>query len=218
MNDDVVFREIDEELRRDRLLALWQRYGRLIIGSAIAVVLVVAARAGWGEYSRQQILETSIRYHTATELLRQGNEDTAQAAFAMIAEEGDEGYASLARLHEAALVSAKGDTEGAIRIYREIAEDGGTPATLRDLARILGAYRRIDREDPKTLLSELEPLAAAESPWRHSALEITALVAIRSGERARAREIYIGLAADPDVPERLRQRAEEMSTALGEES
>ncbi len=217
MNDNV-FREIDEELRRDRLLALWRKYGRLAIGGALAVVVVVAAQVGWEEYSRQQTLAVGVQYHTATELLGQGNEDTARAAFAMIGKEGGEGYASLARFHEAALVSAKGDTEGAIQIYREIAEDGDTPVTLRNLARILGAYRRIDREDPDTLVSELEPLAAAESPWRHSALEITALVAIRSGERAKAREIYTGLAADPDAPEMLRQRAEEMSTALGEGS
>jgi len=216
--NDNVFREIDEELRRDRLLALWRKYGRLAIGGALAVVVVVAAQVGWEEYSRQQTLAVGVQYHTATELLGQGNEDTARAAFAMIGKEGGEGYASLARFHEAALVSAKGDTEGAIQIYREIAEDGDTPVTLRNLARILGAYRRIDREDPDTLVSELEPLAAAESPWRHSALEITALVAIRSGERAKAREIYTGLAADPDAPEMLRQRAEEMSTALGEGS
>lgn len=217
MNDNV-FREIDEELRRDRLLALWRKYGRFAIGGALAVVIIVAAKGGWEKYSRQQTLATGVQYHTATELLGQGNEDTARAAFAMIAKEGSEGYASLARFHEAALVSAKGDTEGAIQIYREITEDGGAPVTLRNLARILGAYRRIDREDPDTLLSELEPLTAAGSSWRHSALEITALVAIRSGERAKAREIYTRLAADPDAPEMLRQRAEEMSTALGEES
>ena len=129
MNDNV-FREIDEELRRDRLLALWRKYGRLAIGGALAVVVVVAAQVGWEEYSRQQTLAVGVQYHTATELLGQGNEDTARPAFAMIGKEGGEGYASLARFHEAALVSAKGDTEGAIQIYREIAEDGDTPVDV----------------------------------------------------------------------------------------
>ncbi|MCE2510278.1 MAG: tetratricopeptide repeat protein [Alphaproteobacteria bacterium] len=217
MNDNV-FREIDEELRRDRLLALWQRYGRLVIVGAVSLVVVVAAKVGWGEYDRRAGLEASLRYYTATELLQQGNEDAARAAFVLIAEDGREGYATLARLHEAALLSAKGDTEGAIRIYNAVAEDGDTPATLRSLARILGAYRRIDREEPATLVSEVEPLTAEDSPWRHSALEITALVAIRSGEKPKAREIYMGLAEDPDTPQALRQRAQDMASALEGES
>jgi len=214
--NDNVFREIDEELRRDRLFALWRRYGRLVISAAIAVVIIAIAKVGWDEYTLRQTLVIGTQYHTATELLGQGNEDTARAAFAMIGKEGGKGYASLARLHEAAVVSAKGDTESAIQIYRAIADDSGTPETLRDLARILGAYRRIDREDPEALVSELEPLTAVGSPWRHSALEIIALIAIRSGEHVKAREIYTSLAADPDTPNMLQQRAEEMSAALSE--
>ena len=217
MNDSV-FREIDEELRRDRLLALWRKYGRFVIVSAVAVVAIVSMKVGWSEYTHRQALETSAEYYAANELLQQGNEDAARAAFGRIAEEGSEGYAALARLHEAARISSKGDIEGAIRIYDEIAEDGGAPRTLRNLALILSAYRRIDREDPETLLSEVEPLTAEDSPWRHSALEITALIALRSGERPKAREIYTKLAADPDAPQMLRQRAQDMTTALGEES
>jgi len=40
-----VFREVDEELRRDRLMALWKRFGPYLIGAAVALVLVVAGRA-----------------------------------------------------------------------------------------------------------------------------------------------------------------------------
>lgn len=217
MNDNV-FREIDEELRRDRLLALWKQYGRFAIGGVVALVAIVAMKVGWGEYSQHQALKAGMRYHAATELLRQGNEEAARAAFAFLAEDGGEGYAVLARLHEAALASSGGDIAGAIRLYGEIADDDDVPAAFRDLARILGAFRRVDREDPETLVEELAPLTAAENPWRHSALEITALVAIRTGETAKAREIYENLAADPKAPEMLGQRAKEMATALGEKS
>lgn len=216
--NDTIFREINEELRRDRLLALWRKYGRLVIGGAVALVLVVAGKTGWDEYNRRQALADGLRYHVATELLRQGNEDAARAAFAALAEDGRGGYVTLARLHEAAIVSAQGDTEGAIRIYQAIAGDNSVPDSLRSLARILSAFRRIDREDPETLIGELAPLTGMENPWRHSALEITALVAIRAGEIGKAREIYTKLATDPEAPRMLRQRAEQMATALSEES
>jgi len=213
---DNLFREINEEMRRDRFLALWQKYGRFLIGGVIALVVGVAGNVGWAEYSRQQALEVGARYHAAANLLQQGNEDIARAAFATLGQDSNGGYAILARLHEAALVSAKRDTEGAILLYREIAEDADVPVAFRDLAHIMGALRRIDRADPEKLVAELAPLRAMDSPWRHSALEITALVAIRTGERTKAREIYASLAEDITAPESLRQRAGEMVTALGE--
>jgi hypothetical protein len=39
-----IFREIDEEVRREQFMKLWERYGNLLI--AACVVLVVAV-AGW---------------------------------------------------------------------------------------------------------------------------------------------------------------------------
>ena len=215
---DNLFREINEEMRQDRFRALWQKYGRFLIGGTIALVVAVAGNVGWSEYSRQQALESGAQYQVAASLLEQGNEEVARAAFASLGQDSTEGYAILARLHEAALVSAKRDAEGAILLYREIAEDADVPMAFRDLAHVLGALRRIDREDPEKLVAELAPLSAVDSPWRHSTLEITALVAIRMGERAKARKIYESLAGDDTAPESLRQRAGEMVTALGEKS
>jgi hypothetical protein len=58
-------------------------------------------------------------------------------------------------------------------------------------------------------------LTAGNSPWRHSALELTALLAQRSGDAAKAREIYTSLADDPTTPRQLRGRAAEMVAVLG---
>ncbi len=37
-----IFKEIDEELRHDRMVRLWQRHGRLIIALAAAAVVAMA--------------------------------------------------------------------------------------------------------------------------------------------------------------------------------
>jgi hypothetical protein len=39
-----IFREIDEDVRRDRAIDFWKRHGNLIIGLALLAVL---ATAGW---------------------------------------------------------------------------------------------------------------------------------------------------------------------------
>ena len=41
---EAFLREVDEELRRDELQSLWQRYGRLGIAT---IVLLLAAWGGW---------------------------------------------------------------------------------------------------------------------------------------------------------------------------
>ena len=39
MSDDSFIREVDEELRSEQVQQVWQRYGKLIVGGAIAIVL-----------------------------------------------------------------------------------------------------------------------------------------------------------------------------------
>jgi hypothetical protein len=47
MSDDSFIREVEEELRSDRLKGFWDRFGPILIGAAI---LVVVATAGWRGY------------------------------------------------------------------------------------------------------------------------------------------------------------------------
>ena len=42
-----IFQEVDEEVRREQLKKLWDRYGNLLIAGCI---LIVAAVAGWRGY------------------------------------------------------------------------------------------------------------------------------------------------------------------------
>src|SRR5215472_7652462 len=42
-----IFREIDEELRRDNLLKLWQRYYRYIIGVVVLALVIAGAIVAW---------------------------------------------------------------------------------------------------------------------------------------------------------------------------
>ncbi|MEE8534520.1 MAG: hypothetical protein V3S45_00650, partial [Kiloniellales bacterium] len=59
------------------------------------------------------------------------------------------------------------------------------------------------------------PLTADANPWRHSAREISAVLAFRSGDREKAVELFTGLAKDASAPEGIRARAGEMLAAIG---
>ena len=46
MSDDSFIREVEEELRSDRLKKVWNQFGAFIIGAAIVIVVATAAWRG----------------------------------------------------------------------------------------------------------------------------------------------------------------------------
>ena len=99
---DQIFREVDEELRREQLAKIWQQYGTYILGAAALIVIGVGGWK-WLEARRvTQIEAASIKYDAANQLATDGKADDAQAALALIAKSGPEGYALLAKLRLAA--------------------------------------------------------------------------------------------------------------------
>ncbi len=99
--------------------------------------------------------------------------------------------------------------------YDSLAGDSSAGETYRDLAVLLSVQHQLDSGDPDGLMARLAPLTAEDNPWRYSALELTALLANRAGDRARAREIFTRLGDDAGAPQGLRARAREMLIYLG---
>ncbi len=210
-----IFREVDEDIRRERWLKLWQTYGKYVVGGAVAVVLAVAAQVGWREYQTSQRLSESVRFAAASELLVGGQAELAAQRFAVLADNAGAGYAALARLREAEALAASGDTVGAVAALDRLAADDGAGGALRALAALLALYQLIDDADPVALEQRLAPLMRDDSPWRSSARELSGLLAIRLGETGRAREIFTALTEDATAPTAVRGRAAELLAVLG---
>ncbi|MEE8275121.1 MAG: tetratricopeptide repeat protein [Alphaproteobacteria bacterium] len=210
-----VFREVDEDVRRDQLTRLWRTYGPYVIAVALAVVLGVAANVGWKEYRLSQRLADGERFAAALDLLDGGHSALAAQRFAELAEDAGDGYVVLARLREVEALTATGDTDGAVAVLDRLAADDGIDSVFRDLARLRAALYLIDSAPADELDRRLAPLMGDDSPWRASARELDGLVAMRNGETARAREIFTDLSEDASAPPALRGRAAELLAALG---
>ncbi|HEX6014193.1 MAG TPA: tetratricopeptide repeat protein [Geminicoccaceae bacterium] len=209
-------REVDEELRRDQLAKLWRRYGALVVALAVLVVAATAAKVGWDQWRQRHMAAEALRFAAAEQALAAGRDAEAAEQFAALAAEGDTGYAALARLKEAEAKLALKDEAGAVAALGRLAGEGAEDdLILRDLGALLALQREIDQGDPAELARRLEPLAAGDSPWRHRARELQALVAIRAGELERARGILAELSRDVGVPPTQQRRAEELLQAIG---
>lgn len=209
-----IFQEIEEDLRRDRLDRLWKRYGPYLIAVFVLIVAGTAGYVGWREYSARQQFAYSDRYEEAVRLAAEGKEGQAAEILAALASDAEGGYAVVARLREAELRAKTGDTAAATRLFDAVAADGSVDKLYRDLATLLSVMHQVESGDPKALAARLEPLTADAGPWRYTAREISALLAMRAGDTQQAREQYAKLADDPKAPQGLRARAAEMVRAL----
>lgn len=212
---ELLIREVDEELRQDQAAQLWKKYGNVVIGGAVALVLAVAGWQGWNAWQANQRQDSSARYAAALDQAGAGKAQEASEDLAALAADGTAGYRVLARLQQAGLALKGGDRERAVTLYEAVAADGGVDGAYRDLARLKAAYLKLDGGDPAAIEAAAQPLAAESNPWRHSARELLALAALKRGDRARAADLFGKLAADSAAPQGLRSRAAEMLDSLG---
>ena len=208
-----IFREIDEELRRDNFLKLWKQYGRYIIAGVVVALLIAAGVVAWRNHQLAERQAQSVRYEAGLTLLRQGKDAEATKIFASVGDEGGS-YAQLAAFEAADLAAKSGDVKSAIADYDKLAASSDLDPELRDAATLLSVMNGFADSDPQKVIDRLKPLAEGDNPWRYTALDLTAAAKLKAGDNAAALDIYKKLAADAAAPQGVRDRAAEMATVL----
>jgi hypothetical protein len=202
-----IFREVDEEVRREQLQKLWERYGYLIIAAA---VLLLVAVGGWRAYQwweNKKAMEIGTAFDAAINLSQQGKHEEAEAAFAKIAQDGTASYRMLARLTEAAEL-ARRDSKAATAIYDALAADSSIDRSFRDLAALRAALLLVDSAPYNEMQSRLEPLTASDRAFRHSARAALALSAWRANDPAAVRRWADMILADAETPAGIRSQTQ----------
>jgi hypothetical protein len=211
-----IFREVDEEVRREQFQKLWDRYQNYVIAGAILIVFGVAGWRGYEYWETKKAMEAGSAFEEAIVLSEGGKHAESGGAFAKIAATGTPGYRNLARLRQAAEL-AQQDPKGAVAAYDAIAADGSAGPVLRDLAALRVGALLIDQGASAEAAKRLEPLAAADRSFRHSARELLALAAWRSGNAAEAKRWSDMITTDAQTPPATRNRVEMLMTLLAAE-
>jgi hypothetical protein len=208
-----LFDEVDEEVRRDQLKKLWDKYSIHFIA---LMLLIVAGVAGWRGYEyleAQKAAEAGAAFEKAVELSDQGKHAEAEAAFATLAAKAPTGYRTLALLRAAAEAASR-DPKAAAKMYDDIAADRGADAEQKDLAKLRAAGLLVDSAGYPEIQQRLEASAAAGATFRHSARELLALSAWRNNDMTAARKWLDAIAEDGETPPGLRSRAEALQALL----
>jgi hypothetical protein len=208
-----IFREVDEEVRREQLKKLWDRYGGFLIAACIAIVIGIGAWRGYEWWQAKQAAQSGAAFEQAVTLAESGKHQEAAAAFAKLSADGTSGYRVLARLREAAELAAS-DRKGAVAAYDAIATDNSVGQVMQDLASVRAGLLLVDSAPYTEMLRRLEPAAGTDRAFRHSAREILALSAWKGGDMSAARRWTETIMGDPQTPPGQRSRAEMLSELI----
>ena len=208
-----LFDEVDEEVRREQLKKLWDKYSIYIIAVAI---LIVAAVGGWRGYQyleAKKAAQAGDAFNKAIELSEQNKQAEAETVFTDLVAKGPYGYRLLSRFRLAAQVE-KRDPKAAVQMFDELAADRSIGTEQQELARIRAGGILVDSASYSDMKQRLEADTAPDATFRHVARELLALSAIRANDSTAARQWLDMISVDAETPPSVRSRAEALQALL----
>ena len=212
---DVFMREVDDALREDQLLDVWQRWGKLIV----AVILVgLAALAGWLWYgeNRDGVADAAgEKLIVALDQVEAGQLDAGAAALAPLSAEGPGGARVAATMMRAGILAEQGKAGEAVKLFAAVAADGDAPGPYRDLAKIREVALSFDTLPPEQVIARLKPLAVPGNAWFGSAGELVGAAYLKQNRTDLAGPLFAAIAKDEGVPQTIRSRTRQLAGLLG---
>jgi hypothetical protein len=207
-----IFREVEEDVRRERYEKLWKEYGDYIIAGAAFLVIGAAGWQLWRYYEQRETLRAASEYTAAQQLLDAGQTAAAAQAYGKLADDAPGGYAAVSRLQEAGALLAAGRPDDSLKLYGQIAQ--GSDPMLAAVARVRAAWVIADTAPKSDVQTMLASLTEPNSAWNSVAREVLAYVDYRSGDIKQALADYQSLAKDRNAPASLHERSAAMATYL----
>jgi hypothetical protein len=209
-SDDTFIREVNEELRSEQLQTAWKRFRPLIIGLAVLIVFGVAGSSLYQWWEARQSSASGDRFLTAIKNANDKKSAEAMAELEALTKDGFGSYPVLARMRLATLKAEQGDAKAAAADFLAIGKDGAVPTAIRNVAKIRAAWLMVDTASYAEVAGQIEELAGAAAPMRHSARETLGLTAYKAGDFAKARDWFQKIVDDNDAPAGARNRARMM--------
>jgi hypothetical protein len=204
-----IFREVEEDVRKERLEKLWKAYGEYIIALLVLAILAVGGWQLWLRYQDGQRAKASGQFVAAQQI---ADATQAAAAFDQLAKTAPSGYGQLAKLGQANALAASGKANDAVAIYKDIAEKDSGP--LGAVARVRAAWLLADTGTRADLVTLLAPINGDTSAWRQMAREVLAYSDYKAGKNTEAESEFNALANDSGSPDALKNRTRAFATFL----
>ena len=217
-NNEAFIREVDDEVRRERLERTARRYGAALAGLVVLALVLLGGALWWRSHSAAVAGERGDRLIAAMASINANKEAEANKTLQALAGTGDKGYAPLARMLQADMLMKDGKAPDAAKAFLAIAADTSVPQQLRDVATLRATTIDFDTIAPQVAIDRLKPLAVPGNPWFGSAGEMSGVAYMKLGKPRQAGAMFVAVTKDTQVPSSLRSRVAQLAADLGFET
>jgi hypothetical protein len=214
-DNESFYREVDEELRRDRARTLWQRYGKFAVAGLVLFLAAIAGAIYWNNQQQVKAGQKGEQLISAFDDISGGNKAAATGKLDALAKSDAPGYRAAALLTKADLAIEANNLDGAAALFRQVAADQSLDEAYRNVALVRQTHVEFDKLQPQAVVDRLKPLAVAGNPWFGSAGEMVAIAYLKLNKPQDAARIFAAMAKDKQVPDSVRSRAVQMAGSLG---
>ena len=199
--------EVNEELRRQQLKSIWDRFGVYIIGFAVLIILSVGGNEIINHLNNRVSQRESNAFDNALNLIEKGN-DSAGLDQLIKLTEGKTGYKGLALFRLSSESLTNGNYQEAVNYLKKASLDKTLTNNLRVFAKIKAGLILVDNGSFSEVDVLLKEVIESGGPFSFHAKEIIALALIKNGRDLEAQEIFQEIANDASAPPVLARRAE----------
>ena len=209
-------REVDEEMQREKLRALWQKYRFAVIGFVLGILLVTIGTEVYHSWRQKISLSESDSFENAAILAYTGETDKAVEILKKLASDGRTGYAPLAEMKLAGIYFSQNKPQEAIAsLNKVIASDA--PEQLKAVATIAYVGQQFETEDATKLQTMLKPYLTGTSNFVGSAAELSAALYLKQDDLAGAQKVLKDTIANPKTAPVVKERLTELLSVIEEQ-
>lgn len=208
---DSFIEEVSEEVRRDKLFALFRKYGWI---PAVLIVVIVAG-ASWNEYRKAQARAEAQALGDRILSAFDESDAEARAAALVDVQGGSPGASAIVEFALAGARAEAGQIEGAVASLEAISLNGDLPLIYRQIASFKALALQSETMAAADRRIGFEALAQPGAPLRLLAEEQLALIDLAEGDSAAAIARFQSILKDAEATSDLQQRAVQAIVALG---
>lgn len=214
MNEDVLLREVIEEVKNEQLQQFWNKYGLYII---IGVAFILTATISFESLKNWQIKkqqELSNAYSVALSLQNQGRLDESLDIYTTLSDKAAGIYADIARLQIANIYMEQGKSENAFDVFQALIDNKKTIPQMKTIAILkLASYKLNNNAPAEEVTSLLEPVLS-DTEGSEIARELSAMLFIREQDIIKAKAEYQKIINSDNASDALKSRATDMINLL----
>lgn len=214
--DDILFQEINEELKQEKMRNFWKKYGILATVVVIAALTFAVSFESIKAWQNKKAQTWSDAYAYAYNLQIQGKYDESIAVFKDIEQQNGGIYRDIAQMQIANVLLEQAKNDEALTVLTALVNNPDANASIQNMAVFKLASYKLDNAPHEEVEALLNRLIIDNGSWVNVAKEMKAMLEIREGNLSQALEIYNDILNNNELSDTLKSRVQDMISVLTE--